>query len=69
MVEQGKRQLLYAWTKGELRKGGDAPSLHQGGRSRRPRWLISICVCRGDGGRGWDGGTVVKESRCHGGHN
>lgn len=67
MVEQGKRQLLYAWTKGELRKGGDAPSLQQGGGALAPAGKSASAFVRGVGG--WDGGTLVKESRCHGGHN
>ena len=65
MVEQGKRQLLYAPTKGELRTGGEAPSLKQRGRSHSPNGKsASDFVGELIGGdRRW---AVIKESWCHG---
>lgn len=56
MVEQGKRQLLKAWTKGELRKGGDAPSLHWGGGAAAPAGKSASAFVGGtEGGGGAEG--------------
>lgn len=56
MVGQGKRQLLYARTKGELRTGGGAPSLNHGGGAIAPNGKSASCFEGALRGGGWMGG-------------
>lgn len=61
MVEQGKRQLLSAWTKGELRTGGDEPSPNSG-RSHGPEGKSAPCFV-GEPGEGVGGGRMDRYER------